>query len=145
MQLDIVCPYIPLAASKRPLISLRALSPLHVSPYSPTKGPVWPAPATPSMALFTRASLLVLLLHVVAFSPHPDKRTNKDMAYFLLHPKGLKSLGHLVSMKKPEALQAKKPQDGSQEAGLRWKRGLLQRAGLATLFKTDYGKDWKQQ
>ena len=97
------------------------------------------------MALLTRAALLVLLLHVMASSPFPDNRTNKDMSSLLLHPKGLKNLGQKVSMKKPGSLQAKKPQDRRQEPGLRWKRGLLQQAGLATLFNTDYRKDLNQK
>ena len=104
------------------------------------------------MALLTRASLLVLLLDVVASSPHPDKRTNKDMSSLLLHSKGLKKLPAIQAdnwqnMKKPESLQTEKTQDRSQEAGLRWKRGLalLQQAGLATLYNRDYKKLWKQQ
>ena len=76
----------------------------------------WPVPATPSMALLKRAALLVLLLDVVASFPHPDKRTNKHLSSMLLHPKGLKDIGQLVSMKKPEALLAEKPQARSQEA-----------------------------
>ena len=98
------------------------------------------------MKLLTTASFLVLLLHAVVSSPHPDERTNKDLSSLLLHPKGMKNMGKLVSMKKPEAFLAKKPQYRSQEAGgLRWKRGLalLQQAGLATLFPTDYKKVWK--
>ena len=76
------------------------------------------------MELLKTAPLLVLLLHVVVSSPHPDKWTNKDLSSLLLHPKGMKNMGKLVYMKKPEALLAKKPQDRSQEAVLRWKRGL---------------------